>query len=43
MGSGSTVIQGLTIGEGSFVGAGACVIRDVEDNKTAVGVPTRYV
>ena len=43
MGSGSTVIQGLTIGKGSFVGAGACVIRDVEDNKTAVGVPTRYV
>lgn len=43
MGSASTVIQGLTIGEGSFVGAGACVIRDVEDNKTAVGVPTRYV
>ena len=43
MGSGSTVIQGLTIGEGSFVGAGACVIRDVDDNKTAVGVPTRYV
>lgn len=43
MGSGSTVIQGLTIGEGSFVGAGACVIRDVDDDKTAVGVPTRYV
>lgn len=43
MGSGSTVIQGLTIGEGSFVGAGACVISDVEDDKTAVGVPTRYV
>ena len=43
MGSGSTVIQGLTIGEGSFVGAGACVIRNVDDDKTAVGVPTRYV
>lgn len=43
MGSGSTVIQGLTIGEGSFVGAGATVIRDIEKDKTAVGVPTRYV
>ena len=43
IGSGSTIIQGLEIGRNSFVGAGAVVIRDVEENKTAVGVPSRYI
>ena len=43
LGSGSTIIQGLEIGRNSFVGAGAVVIRDVEENKTAVGVPSRYI
>ena len=43
LGSGSTIIQGLEIGKGSFVGAGAVVIRDIEENKTAVGVPSRYI
>lgn len=43
LGSGSTIIQGLEIGKNSYVGAGAVVIRDVEENKTAVGVPARYI
>lgn len=43
LGSGSTIIQGLEIGRNSFVGAGAVVIRDIEENKTAVGVPSRYI
>lgn len=43
LGSGSTIIQGIEIGKNSFVGAGAVVIRDVEENKTAVGVPSRYI
>ena len=43
LGSGSTIIQGLEIGKGSFVGAGSVVIRDIEENKTAVGVPSRYI
>ena len=43
LGSGCTIIQGLEIGRGSFVGAGAVVIRDIDESKTAVGVPTRYV
>ena len=43
LGSGSTIIQGLEIGRGSFVGAGSVVIRDIEANKTAVGVPSRYI
>ena len=43
LGSGCTIIQGLEIGRESFVGAGAVVIRDIDESKTAVGVPTRYV
>ena len=43
LGSGCTIIQGLEIGRGSLVGAGAVVIRDIDESKTAVGVPTRYV
>lgn len=43
LGSGCTIIQGLEIGRGSFVGAGAVVIRDIDESKIAVGVPTRYV
>lgn len=43
LGSGSTIIQGIEIGRNSFVGAGAVVIRDVAENKTAVGVPSRYI
>lgn len=43
LGSGSTIIQGLEIGKNSYVGAGSVVIRDVEENRTAVGVPSRYI
>ena len=43
LGSASTIIQGLTIGEGSILGAGTVVIRDIEDNVTAVGNPARVL
>lgn len=43
LGSGCTIIQGLEIGRNSFVGAGAVVIRNIEEYKTAVGVPTKYI
>ena len=43
LGSGSTIIQGLEIGKNSFIGAGAAVIRDIEANRTAVGVPSKYI
>lgn len=43
LGSGSTIIQGLEIGKNSYVGAGTVVIRNIEENKTAVGVPSRYI
>ena len=43
MGSGSTIIQGKIVGYGSFIGAGAVVIEDINEESVAVGVPTRYV
>ena len=41
MGTNSTVIQGLRIGRGATVGAGAAVIRDLPPGVVAVGVPAR--
>ena len=43
LGSASTIIQGLTVGEGSILGAGTVVIRDIADNVTAVGNPARIL
>ena len=43
MGSGSTIIQGRKVGRESFIGAGAVVIEDINEESVAVGVPTRYV
>lgn len=43
IGTGVHVIQGLTIGERSIVGAGTVVIKDVPEDCTAVGNPSRIV
>lgn len=43
LGSASTVIQGLTVGEGCIIGAGAVVIRNIQDKVTAVGNPARVL
>ena len=43
LGTGSTVIQGIRIGHWSVVGAGAVVVRDLEPNVTAVGVPAKPI
>lgn len=43
IGMNASIIQGLHIGEHVTVGAGAVVIRDVEDECTVVGVPARKV
>ena len=39
IGSGSTIMCGLTIGKNSIVGAGSVVTKDVPDNETVVGNP----
>jgi UDP-perosamine 4-acetyltransferase len=41
LGIGSRAIPGVRIGEDVVVGAGAVVIRDVEDGATVVGVPAQ--
>jgi acetyltransferase-like isoleucine patch superfamily enzyme len=43
LGSGATILAGLTIGEEALVGAGAVVTRDVPDHAIVVGNPARVV
>ncbi len=41
LGAGSVVLQGLSVGEDSVVGAGACVVNAVGSATTVVGVPAK--
>ncbi|HEV7159122.1 MAG TPA: acetyltransferase [Caulobacteraceae bacterium] len=41
IGAGATVTPGRSIGVGAIVGAGACVVGDVAEGATVVGVPAR--
>lgn len=43
IGSGATILPGVTIGERAMIGAGSVVIKDVPDNVTVVGNPARPV
>ncbi|MBI5442506.1 MAG: acetyltransferase [Deltaproteobacteria bacterium] len=43
VGTGAKIIQGITLGEWSVVGAGAVVVRDLPPNITAVGSPARPI
>ena len=43
IGSGSTILCGLTIGEGALVGAGSVVTRDVPANTVVCGNPARVI
>ena len=43
MGTGSQIIQGLRIGEGTIIGAGAVVVRDLPGRCTAVGIPAKPI
>jgi UDP-2-acetamido-3-amino-2,3-dideoxy-glucuronate N-acetyltransferase len=43
IGSNSTIICGVTIGEGALVGAGAVVNQDVPDYAIVAGVPARVI
>lgn len=43
IGTGTKIIQGMRIASNSIIGAGAVVIRDIPENCTAVGVPTRVI
>lgn len=41
IGANATILPGITIGEGSFVAAGAVVTRDVPPGRLALGVPAK--
>jgi chloramphenicol O-acetyltransferase type B len=43
IGYGSTVMGGITIGEGSIIGAGSLVTKDVEPYSIYAGVPARKI
>jgi len=43
LGTGTAVIQGLTIGKWSVIGANASVIKNIPDYVTAVGVPAKVI
>ena len=43
IGTGAKIIQGKSIGEDSVIGAGAVVIKSIEPNSTAVGVPAKVI
>lgn len=43
IGAGAVIIPGVTIGKWCNIGAGAVVIRDIPDNTTAVGNPSRII
>jgi acetyltransferase-like isoleucine patch superfamily enzyme len=43
IGSGATIVCGITIGEGALVAAGAVVARDVPDFAVVAGCPARVV
>ena len=43
IGSNATIVCGITIGEGSLIGAGAVVTRDVPDYAIVAGSPARII
>jgi UDP-2-acetamido-3-amino-2,3-dideoxy-glucuronate N-acetyltransferase len=43
IGSGSTILCGVTIGASALVGAGSVVTRDVKDGSTVAGNPARVI
>lgn len=43
IGTGTNLIQAVTIGEWSIVGAGAAVAKDIPPDVTAVGVPAKVI
>lgn len=43
IGSGATILGGITIGENALVGAGSVVTKDVAPDSTVVGNPARQI
>ena len=43
IGTGATILCGVTIGENALIGAGSVVTRDVPDNAVVAGNPARFL
>lgn len=43
IGASATILPGVTVGEGSIIGAGSIVTKDVEPNTVVVGNPARKI
>ncbi|NES84010.1 MAG: acyltransferase, partial [Moorea sp. SIO2B7] len=43
LGSGVKVLDGVTIGQGSVIGAGAVVTKDIPPYSVAAGVPAKVI
>jgi UDP-2-acetamido-3-amino-2,3-dideoxy-glucuronate N-acetyltransferase len=43
LGSNSTILCGITVGEGALIGAGAVVTKDVPDHAIVAGNPARII
>lgn len=43
IGSNSTILQGVTIGDNSIIAAGSVVIKDVPANAIVAGIPARFI
>ena len=43
IGTGSTIMCGVTIGKNAIVGAGSVVTKNVPDNAVVAGVPTKLI
>lgn len=41
IGAGTTVIQGIHIGNNCFIGAGSVVVKDIPDNSFCFGNPCK--
>jgi acetyltransferase-like isoleucine patch superfamily enzyme len=43
IGGNSTILPGVTVGEGAIIGAGSVVTHDIPPYSVAVGVPAKVI